>query len=231
MPLHVAFVDLTKQGSNRCHSTWLLWISQNKGATDATPRGLCGSHKTREQQMPLHVAFVDLTKTFDYVNREALFTFLKKVGCPPILLDLIKSFHEHMQGTAQVDGMVSEPFPIVNGVKQGCVLAPTLFGIYFSVILREAMQNANLTNPGVGLRTRFNANLRTILGVKWQDKITKLPNYVWGVNGRQTTSWPTQIEKHTRFTRRSNVRIVMLAINQYDAANKSIVSRDRSWPL
>ena len=72
-----AFVDLTKQGSNRCHST-----------------GLCGSHKTREQQMSLHVAFVDLTKAFDYVNREALFTILKKVGSPPILLDLIKSFHE-----------------------------------------------------------------------------------------------------------------------------------------
>ena len=64
-----------------------------------------------------------------------------------------------MQGTAQVDGMISEPFPIVNGVKQGCVLDPTLFGIYFSVILREAKQTANLANPGVGLRTRFDANL------------------------------------------------------------------------
>ena len=39
--------------------------------------------------------------------REALFTILKKVGCPPILLDLTKSFHENMQGTAQVDGMIS----------------------------------------------------------------------------------------------------------------------------
>ena len=56
----------------------------------------------REQQMPLHVAFVDLTTAFDYVNREALFTILKKVGCPPI-----KSFHENMQGTAQVDGMLT----------------------------------------------------------------------------------------------------------------------------
>ena len=77
--------------------------------------------------MPLHVVFVDLTKAFDYVNCEALFTILKKVGCPPILIDWIKSFHENMQGTAHVDGMISEPFPIVNGVKQGCVLAPTLF--------------------------------------------------------------------------------------------------------
>ena len=62
MPLHVAFVDLTKQGSNRCHSMWHSWISLNKGTTEATPRGICGSHKTREQQMPLHMAFVDLTK-------------------------------------------------------------------------------------------------------------------------------------------------------------------------
>ena len=70
--------------------------------------------KVREQQMPLHVAFVDLTKAFDYVNREALFTTLKKVGCPPILLDLTKSFHENLQGTAQVYGMISDhnPFPL-----------------------------------------------------------------------------------------------------------------------
>ena len=174
MPLHVAFVDLTKQGSNRCHSKWPLWISQNMGATDATPRGFCGSHKTREQQMPLHLFFVDLIKAFDYVNREALFTILKKVGCPQVLLDFIKSFHENMQGTAQVDAMISEPFPIVNGVKQGFFLVPTLFGIYFSVILREAKQNANLANSGVGLRTRFDANLFSTSHLKAKTKTTTL---------------------------------------------------------
>ena len=100
--------------------------------------------KTRAQQIPLHVVLVYLTKAFDYVNREVLFTVLKKVGCPPILLDLIKSFHENMQGTAQVDGMISEPFPTVNSVKHGYVLAPTLFGIYFSVMLREVKQMLTL---------------------------------------------------------------------------------------
>ena len=108
--------------------------------------------------MPPHVVFVDFTKVFD-VNREALFTILKKVGCPPILPDLMKSFHESIQCTTQVYGMMSEPFPTVNGVKWGYVKAPTLLGIYFSAILREAKQNANLVNPGVGLRTRFDANL------------------------------------------------------------------------
>ena len=103
-----------------------------------------------------------------------LFTILKKVGCPPILLDLIKSFHEKRQGTAQVDGMISEPFPIVNGLKLGCVLAPTLFGIYFSVILREAMHNANFANPGVGLRIRFDANLFSTSRLKAKTKTTTL---------------------------------------------------------
>ena len=123
--------------------------------------------------MPLHVVFVDLTKAVDYMNQEALFTILKKVGSPPILLDLIKSFHENMRASAQVDGMISEPFPIVHGVKQGCVLAPTLFGIYFNiVILREAKQNVNLTNPGVGLRTRFDANLFSTSRLKDKTKTT-----------------------------------------------------------
>ena len=79
-----------------------------------------------------------------------------------------------MQGTAQVDGMISEPFPIVNGVMQGCVLDPTLFGIYFSVRLREAKQTANLANPDVGLRPRFDANLFSGSRLKAKTRITML---------------------------------------------------------
>ena len=92
----------------------------------------------------------------------------------PILIGLIKSFHENMQGTAKVDVMISEPFPIVKGVKQGCVLAPTLFGIYFSVLLREAKQNANLADPGVGLGTRFDSNLFSTSHMKAKTKTTTL---------------------------------------------------------
>ena len=92
--------------------------------------------------MPLHVASVDLTKAFDYVNREALFAVLKKIiRCPPILFVLIKYFYKNMQGVAQVDGMIYEPFSIVNELKQACVLAPIRFGIYFFLVPREAMQN------------------------------------------------------------------------------------------
>ena len=36
------------------------------------------------------------------------------------------------------NGSLSGSFPISNGVKQGCILAPTLFSIFFSIMLHEA---------------------------------------------------------------------------------------------
>ena len=33
-------------------------------------------------------------------------------------------------------------FPIINGVKQGCVLTPTLFGIFFSMMLHYAFKES-----------------------------------------------------------------------------------------
>ena len=94
--------------------------------------------KCQEQNQPLFIVFIDLTKAFDLVSRKSLFTLLQKIGCPPTLLSIITSFHEDMQGTVRYDGTTSKAFPIRSGVKQGCVLAPTLFGIFFSLLLLYA---------------------------------------------------------------------------------------------
>ena len=73
--------------------------------------------KCREQQQPLYLAFIDLTKTFDLVSRIGLFKLLEKIGCPPILLGIIASFHVNMHGFVSFDGKISEPFKIDSGVK------------------------------------------------------------------------------------------------------------------
>jgi hypothetical protein len=113
--------------------------------------------KSREQRVPLYMAFVDLTKAFDFVDRGSLFAVLKKAGCPPTLLALIESFHNGMQARVQFDGELSDEFPIKRGVKQGCVLAPTLFGIYFSYLLQMTDKHLH-QSCGVSLLTRGDGN-------------------------------------------------------------------------
>ena len=60
-------------------------------------------------------------------------------------------------------GTLSDSFPISNGVKQGRVLAPSLFSIFFSMMLREAKE-AFL--DGIYMRFRSDGslfNLRRLL--------------------------------------------------------------------
>ena len=93
--------------------------------------------RCREQHMPLYIAFIDLTKAFDLVSRDGLFKVLPKIRCPHKLQSMIESFHTDTKGTVQFNGSFSEPFKIRRGLKQGCVLAPMLFGTFFGLLLKH----------------------------------------------------------------------------------------------
>ena len=56
-----------------------------------------------------------------------------------------------MQARVQNDGEYSEPFPVTNGVKEGCVMAPTLFSMMFSAMLTDAFQEVDADFP-IGYR-------------------------------------------------------------------------------
>ena len=94
--------------------------------------------KCREQNMGLYAASVDLTKAFDTASRDGLWKILVCLGCPTKFLTVLRQLHEGQQGEVKHNGSLSGSFPISNGVKQECVLAPTLFSIFFSIMLREA---------------------------------------------------------------------------------------------
>ena len=118
--------------------------------------------------MPLYIAFIDLTKAFDLVSRDGLFKALRKIGCPPRLHSLIESFHSNMKGTEQFNSNLSEPFNMCSGVKQGCVLAPTLFGIFFTLLLRHAFGTAQ---EGIYLQTRSDISLFNLAQLKVRTKV------------------------------------------------------------
>ena len=127
--------------------------------------------KCQEQQMPLYLAFIDLTKAFDLVSRSGLYRLLQKIGCPSHLLAVIISFHENMHSTVCFNGATSEAFPVSSGVKQGCVLAPTLFGIFFSMLLQYAFKDCR---EGVYIRTRADGRLFNIARLRAKTKVTEV---------------------------------------------------------
>ena len=102
------------------------------------------------------MTFVDLTKAFDTVSRDGLWKIITKFGCPSRYLAMVRQFHDGMQARVQNDGEYSELFPVTNGVKQGCVMAPTLFSMIFSAMLTDAFQDVD---AGFPIRYRFDGKL------------------------------------------------------------------------
>ena len=54
---------------------------------------------------------------------------------------MIEALHTGMMANVSVGGEVSESFSVTNGVKQGCVLSPSLFSIFLSAMLDEAFRD------------------------------------------------------------------------------------------
>ena len=85
------------------------------------------------------------------MNRSALWIILGKLGCPPQLVEILKQPHRNMKARVNLNGSLSEPIPVDNDVKQGDISAPTLFSIYFAVMLSYACQDCDI---GVFIRFR-----------------------------------------------------------------------------
>ena len=68
-------------------------------------------------------------------------------------------------------GEVSDTFAITNGVKQGCVLAPTLFSIFLSATLEEAFRDMG---DGIYIKSRQNADLFTVAHFRAKTKTTNI---------------------------------------------------------
>ena len=82
--------------------------------------------KCREQHQDFYIAFVDLTKAFDSINQD-LWCIIHKFGCPPTFIAILQQFHTRMCAHVVMVGSQSCSFHVDVGVKQCCILAPTIF--------------------------------------------------------------------------------------------------------
>ena len=95
--------------------------------------------RRREFGRGLLAAYIDLKKAFDSVHRESLWEILRLRGIPSKIIELIVSLHTGTESAVKCGGGTSSFFPVNSGVRQGCVLAPTLFNTCMDWILGRAV--------------------------------------------------------------------------------------------
>ena len=93
---------------------------------------------------------------------------MAKFGCSSRYIAMVRLFHDDMQARVQNDGEYSEPFPVTTGVKQGCVMAPTLFSMMFSAMLTDAFQDVD---AGFLIRYRFDGKLLNLRRLQAKSKV------------------------------------------------------------
>ena len=126
------------------------------------------------------MAFVDQTKAFDTVNRDLLWNILRKFGCPPTFIAILQQFHTDMCAYVVMAGSQSSTFPVIVGVKQGCVLEPIIFNLLLvamSLVAHRDLQSSDY----VGIEYRLDGglfNLRRFLArTKTSTAMISAPQY------------------------------------------------------
>ena len=90
----------------------------------------------RKARIPLSLCFIDLQKAYDSVDRTLLWQVLARFGVPPQMIRVLRRFHDGMRACVRNDdGVCSEWIEVAQGLRQGCVLAPLLFNIFFAAML------------------------------------------------------------------------------------------------
>jgi len=128
---------------------------QSRGTVDMVFCARQLQEKAREQRRPLLYIFWDLKKAFDKVPRPAMWATLSRFGCPPLFVALVRELHEGMKARVSVAGTLSDAFSVTGGLRQGCVLAPTLFSLYLAAMLYELPADT----PGIDMRYRLDGGL------------------------------------------------------------------------
>ncbi|VDM03322.1 unnamed protein product [Schistocephalus solidus] len=129
---------------------------RHRGTTDMIFAVRQLQEKCQKMQNHLYLTFVDLTKAFDTVNRDGLWKVMQKFGFPERFTHMVRQLHDGMTARVTDNGTVSEAFAVANGVKQSCVLTPTLFSLMFSAMLMDAYRDEQ---PGICIAYRTDGHL------------------------------------------------------------------------
>jgi len=114
--------------------------------------------KAREFQQNIYFCFIDCAKAFDCVDHNRLWKILKERGIPDHLTCLLRNLYAGQEATVRTGHGTTDWFQIGKGVRQGCILSPSLFNLHAEYIMRNA--GLEEAQAGIKIAGRNISNLR-----------------------------------------------------------------------
>lgn len=85
----------------------------------------------------IFLCFIDASKAFDRVNHKKLFLRLCLRGVSKYLIRILVFWYANQMMQVKWGSVLSAPFHVSNGVKQGGILSPVLFNVYMDDLSKE----------------------------------------------------------------------------------------------
>ena len=115
----------------------------------------------------LYSCFVDFEKAFDKIPRNLLLDKIYGLGITGNVFNILASMYTTDKCRIKIGNKMSPSFSINQGVRQGCVLSPTLFNLFLSDFEPLLAAESNID------RVEINEN-SLLSGILWADDILLL---------------------------------------------------------
>ena len=101
--------------------------------------------KASSHQCPAVAISLDAEKAFDRLEWPYLFQILSRYGLGPSAVQWFKALYNIPVATVKVSGLISKPFLLHRGTRQGCPLSPLIFVLALEPLACTIRKHANIT--------------------------------------------------------------------------------------